>query len=345
MLPEPRHLPGGLTRMISPSRRFPSQHGALVSRSASFAILALLLGSGVVQASADKPSGAQKQAVEEYLDAVASGDPQAVAFAIHPADLEALRTRILTQLREEAGRGDGTIRARLFGPGRPLAEIERLTSIDFYAALGRKLYLFGREYKDATWVAAIPDKDNVVQVVMRGRGDKDHERVDVVNVVSIRPYGKDWKATLPTEIDAQIDDLIHARRNIYASLPPPQRAPGPAKPGTAVAELGLPPAIPQLLDDVGKALATPSCEDYYQKYMSPNFRKVTSKKALQDLIDSCKNSMGTREMLLATVRIVKDLAPRFEYEGRRAVYDVSGQGLPFDRFVLEQVDKKWYIAE
>ena len=62
-------------------------------------------------------------------------------IAIHPAELEALRTRILTQLREEAGRGDGTIRARLFGPGRPLAEIERLTALDFYSALGRKLYL------------------------------------------------------------------------------------------------------------------------------------------------------------------------------------------------------------
>jgi hypothetical protein len=116
------------------------------------AVLGLMLAPGPALA-ADKPNGAQKRAVEQYLDAVASGSPQAVAYAIHPADLEALRTRILTQLREEAGRGDGTIRARLFGPGRPLAEIERLTSIDFYATLGRKLYLFGREYKDANWVA------------------------------------------------------------------------------------------------------------------------------------------------------------------------------------------------
>jgi hypothetical protein len=107
----------------------------------------------------------------------------------------------------------------------------------------------------------------------------------------------------------------------------------------------LPPAIPELLTTAGTALGAANCEDYYSKLMSPNFRKVTSKKALQSLIDTCKRSMGTREMLVATVRIVKDLVPRFEYEGQRAVYDVSGQGLPFDRFVLEQVDKKWYIAE
>ena len=55
--------------------------------------------------------------------------------------------------------------------------------------------------------------------------------------------------------------------------------------------------------------------------------------------------MGSREMLVATIRIVKELVPTFEFEGRRAVYDVSGQGLPFDRFEIEQVDRKWYIAE
>lgn len=333
MLSEPRPFSKGLTRMIP---RTPL--------AALAALLGLTVASGAALA-ADKPNGAQKRAVEQYLDAVASGSPQAVAYAVHPADIEALRTRILTQLREEAGRGDGTIRARLFGAGRPLAEIERLTPIDFYSTIGRKLYLFGREYKDADWVAAIPDKDGVVQVVVKGEGDKDHTRVKVVNVVSIRPFGKDWKATLPSEIEAQIDDLTNARRSIYASLPPPAAASqAPIKPGTA-AETGLPPQIGELLTNADKALATPSCEDYYQKYMSPNFRKGISKKALDALIYSCKTSLGTREMLVATVRIVKDLVPRFEYEGRRAVYDVSGQGLPFDRFVLEQVDKKWYIAE
>jgi hypothetical protein len=306
-----------------------------------FAALCLLFAASLAMA-AEKPSGAQKRAAEEFLDAVASGDPRAVAYAIHPTELENLRLRILTQLREEAGRGDSTIRARLFGPGRPLADLERLTAIDFYAALGRKLYLFGREYKDADYLAAIPDKDGVVQVVLRGKQDKEHGKNEVINTVSIRPYGKDWKAVVPSEIEAQIDDLSHARRSIYTSLPPPA-AQTPRPSGSA--ETGLPPQIGELLTTAGQALAATNCEDYYQKLMSPNFRKVTSKKALESLINTCKTSMGTREMLSATVRIVKDLVPRFEYEGQRAVYDVSGQGLPFDRFVLEQVDKKWYIAE
>jgi hypothetical protein len=319
----------------------------LVLRATWIAVFGLFCASGIVMAAdAPTPSGAQKRAAEEYLDAVASGSPQALAFAIHPDDISALRNRILTTLREEAGRGDSTIRVRLFGPGRPLAEIERLTGPDFYVALAAKLYIFGREYKDAKWIAAIPDKDNTVQVVLRGIGDKDHGKTEVINVVTIRPYGKDWKATLPTEINAQIDDLMNARRNIYARLPPAAPAVAASKPGApSAAESGLPPQLVELLDNANKALAVPLCEDYYQKYMSPNFRKITSKKALEALINSCKNSLGTREMLAATVRIAKDLVPSFEYEGRRAVYDVSGQGLPFDRFVLEMVDKKWYIAE
>jgi hypothetical protein len=316
----------------------------LIRMSLSLVFCLLLVPS--LAAAADKPNGAQKRAASEYLDAVASGSPQAVAYAIHPAELEALRTRVLTQLKEEAAKNDSTIRVRLFGRGRPLAELERMTAIDFYVALGPKLYLFGREYKDADWIAAIPDDNEVVQVVLRGEQEKERGQTsaDVVNVVSIRPYGKDWKAILPTEIQAQIEDLMYARRNIYARLPAAAPA-GPAKPGSASGETGIPPAITTLLEDAGKALAVPSCEDYYNKYMSPNFRKVTSKKALQALISSCKTSLGTREMLVATVRIVKDLVPRFEFEGQKAVYDVSGQGLPFDRFVIEQVDRKWYIAE
>jgi hypothetical protein len=72
---------------------------------------------------------------------------------------------------------------------------------------------------------------------------------------------------------------------------------------------------------------------------------VTSKKALQALVAACQNSLGTRTTLLSTLHIVRGLQPHYEYEGQRAIYDLAGQGLPFDEFVLEQVDKRWYVAE
>jgi hypothetical protein len=305
-------------------------------------LAALLLMPATGAPVAEKVTNGQRTAALEFLSAVASGDPQAVAFAIHPDDLEALRLRILTLLRDEAKRGDGTVRSRLFGQGMPLDEIERLTNTGFYATLAYKLYLTGREYTEVEGLAAIADKGDHVQIVVRGRQPRDHGRVRVVNVVTVRPYGKDWKATLPSEIEAQIDDLIEGRHiavgATHAShgFAPDSRA---ARTATAL------PAIVELLKTAQESLDAGRCDEYYGKQMSPNFRRVTGKKALEALVASCQNSMGTRQLLLSTLRIVRGLEPRYENESQRAVYDLSGQGLPFQTFSLEQVDKHWYVAE
>jgi hypothetical protein len=294
---------------------------------------------------AEKVSSGQRTAALEFLAAVASGDPQSVAFSIHPDDLRALRLRILGLLTEEAKRDDGTIRSRLFGPGMPLEDIERLTDTGFYATLAYKLYLNGREYTEVEGLAAILDKGDRVQIVVRGRQPKDHGKVQVVNVVTVRPYGKDWKATLPSEIEAQIDDLIEGR-HIAVAARPSAGARGPSFGGTGNSGTAAAlPAIVDLLDTAQKSLDGGKCDEYYGKQMSPNFRRVTGGKALQALVASCQNSMGTRQLLLSTLRIVRGLEPRYENESQRAVYDLSGQGLPFQTFSVERVDKRWYIAE
>ena len=282
----------------------------------------------------------QKNAALEFLQALASGDPEAVAFAIHPDDLRALRLRILTLLHNEAQRGDSTVRNRLFGPARPLDEIEHLTDTGFYASLADRLYLPGREFDGGEGIASVADKDGKVEVVIRGRQPRDRGKVQVVNVVTLKPFGKDWKAALPTEIEAQIDDLIEGRHGTSAAARTPAALRGGGR-STAPAQ----PGIIELLSTSEKLLSEGKCDVYYGKQMSPNFRRVTGKKALAALVAACQNSLGTREMLLATLRIVQGLEPRYEYEGQRATYDLSGQGLPFDHFVLEQVDKHWYVAE
>ncbi len=282
----------------------------------------------------------QKAAALDYLQAVASGDPEAVAFAMHPDDLRALRLRILTLLRNEAKRGDSTVRDRLFGPARPLDEIEHLTDSGFYASLADRLYLPGREYDGGEGIAAIAERDGRVEVLIRGRQPRDRGKVQVVNVVTLKPFGKDWKAALPTEIEAQIDDLIEGRHGTSAAARTPAAVRGGGR-GTSPAQ----PGIIELLSTSEKLLSEGKCDVYYGKQMSPNFRRVTGKKALAALVAACENSLGTREMLLATLHIVRGLDPHYEYEGQRATYDVTGQGLPFDHFVLEQVDKHWYVAE
>jgi hypothetical protein len=290
----------------------------------------------------DKVTGSQRAAVLDYLTAVASGDPQQIALAIHPDDLLALRMRILGLLHEEAKRDDSTIRARLFGQGMPLAEIERLTNTGFYAVLSDRLYLSGREYSEVEGLAAIADKPDAVDVVVKGRQPRDRGKVQVVNVVTLKPYGKDWKAALPSEIQAQIDDLIEGR-HIAVATARSGRGGSEARPGSGSSPVQ--PAIAELLSEAEKTLSNGKCDEYYGKQMSPNFRRVTSKKALEALVSACQNSLGTRTMLLSALHIVRGLEPHYQYEGQRAVYDLAGQGLPFDEFVLERVDKRWYVAE
>jgi len=356
-------------------RRFPRCARALAGLAACVAVATFALLSRPVSAApaATTVTSAQKSAALEYLAAVAGGNAQEVAYAIHPEDLEALRQRLLGLMREEAKRGESTVRSRLFGQAKPLNELERLTSIDFYVTLARRLVLAGRRYDDAEGIAAVSDRAGETLVLLRGkqarevrvRGAKQEERpkTTVVNVVALKPYGKDWKAAMPSEIEAQIEDLLAGRRIVPASalavIPgasggaggPTAGAPGdtagpdltgsPAKPATSA----TPQGVTDTLNAAEKALTAGKCDEYYRQYMSPAFRKVTSKQALEALISSCQRGIGTREMLLSTLRIVKAMSPKLTYGGSRAEYDVSDQGLPFDTFVLERVDERWLIAE
>ena len=94
------------------------------------------------------------------------------------------------------------------------------------------------------------------------------------------------------------------------------------------------------------ALTEGRCQEYYDEFMSPNFNKATSRSARKTLINACANDENTRETMITTIRIVQELRPRYDMQGARAIYDVSGQGLPYTRFVLERDnDMRWYIAE
>ena len=98
--------------------------------------------------------------------------------------------------------------------------------------------------------------------------------------------------------------------------------------------------------DAEASLAAGHCEDYYSQFMSPNFNRSTSKSARKTLVTACTNNESTRETMITTLRVVQELSPKYDLGGSRAIYDVSGQGLPYDRFVLERdKDMHWYIAE
>ena len=303
-------------------------------------IFTVLLASAGV-ASAAGPSSAQEHGAEQFLTAVASGNAQAIAQELHPDELDKLRGRLLELLRVEGSRNDNTYRSRLFGPGRSLADIESMTAVRFYTALSDRLRIRARVFQKYDWLAAVPD-GKVVYLVGRGTPPKERGSVKVTVTVALMQYGAQWRAIVPSEIEAQIDDLLEAR---VAAAPAPSgtAATAPAAPAAAAP---LAPGISELLARAEASLTEGHCEEYYSQFMSPNFNKATSKSARKTLITACTNSESTRETMITTLRVVEELSPKYDMGGTRAIYDVSGQGLPYERFVLERdKDMKWYIAE
>lgn len=293
---------------------------------------------------ADELSAAQRRAAGEYLAAVASGDAQAVAYAVHPAELDRLRLTIQQRLRTEAAGGGDTLRSRLFGAAMPLTDIERLTSVDFFRTVGSRLALRGRVYEDVRGVGALRDGEHVLAVV-RGRPPKDRGLVEVVEVVPLLPYGREWKAAIPSEIEARLEDLAAGRTRRAAPAEGGAAAATPGEPAGSASTARNTAGILALLDAAERTLVEGRCDRYYGEHLSPGLRQSLGKRALDTLVTSCSRSVANREVLVAALRLVRRTPPVFEAGGDRAVYDLSGQGLPYDRYVLEQVSGRWYIAE
>ncbi len=304
-------------------------------------IFILLMVGAAFPVCAAGPSGAQQKGAESFLAAVATGNPEAVAQELHPDELEKLRSKLLTLMRAENLQSSSTYRSRLFGPGKSLPQLESATAQKFYAALSERLRLRAREYAKYDWLAAVPD-GKVVYLIGKGEQPKERGSVKVMVMVGLMQYGAQWRAIVPTEIEAQLDDLLEGRTN--AATPPPSGAAGSAAPAAAPPPLAA--GISELLARAEASLAAGNCQQYYDEYMSPNFNHATSRSARKTLINACSNNEDTRETMITTLRIVQELQPKYDLGGSRAIYDVSGQGLPYERFVLERdKDMRWYIAE
>ncbi len=311
----------------------------LTPKSALISLMLLAAALAAAPAIAAGPNGAQERGAEQFLRAAASGSAQAIAQELHPDEIEKLRSRLLVLFRAEAQNGASTYRSRLVGPGRSLADLERMTATRFYTVLSERLRYRVREFEKFDWLAVVPD-GKMVYLLGRGVPAKERGAVKVTVTVALAPYGAQWRALIPSEIEAQIDDLLEGRVQGQPAI-----ASGGGRPATAPAKEPLAPGISELLARAEAALAEGQCEQYYDEFMSPNFNKATSRSARKTLIAACTNNESTRETMITTLRIVQELSPRYDMGGARAIFDVSGQGLPYSRFVLEKDKDRWYIAE
>lgn len=317
--------------------------------------LALLLLSitAVTAAAADAVSGAQRQAASDYLLAVSRSDWQAVAYSIHPSELDRLRFSILQKLRDESARGGNAIRERVFGGAMPLSEIERLTSVNIFRVIARRWSPSVRTHDSLEGLSATRDGERI-HVLVKQRPGKDAGRIETLAVVSLLPYGKEWRAALPADLEALVDDLVAGRAvhaggvsgGSMAETANGSRSAPAAEGRTATKALERnPPEIVSMLEAAEKVLVDGRCDRYYKEFLAPELQRSLAGRTLDSLIASCRRSMASRELLIAALRIVKRTPAQFDNGNNRAVYDVTGQGLPYDRYVLEKVEGRWYVAE
>jgi hypothetical protein len=200
------------------------------------------------------------------------------------------------------------------------------------ASLAKRFMTAPRAVLKTQVIGMVKESDKFRHYVVRGWEDERGRGASSVLLVTLVPYGKQWAAAVPAELEEKIAAAL-------AGSDSGARAAGESH--LAV----LDPAIAKLLDAGIAALKEARCGEYYNNLMSPNFRKATAPAAIKTLIAQCDKSVAVRDRTRLTLEIAKGLKPRYEYSDTRAVFDMSNQGLPFDRFVVEQIDHRWYVAE
>lgn len=268
----------------------------------------------------------------DFVTAWSREDWNEIGFAIAPDEQDRIRKLVLAAIETEAKEGGRDTRARLFGAGVSVDDLRRMTPQMLMASLAKRFMTAPRPVLKTQVIGMVKESDKLRHYLVRGWEDERGRGASSVLLVTLVPYGKQWAAAVPAELEEKIAAAL-------AGSDSGARAVGESH--LAV----LDPAIAKLLDAGIAALKEARCGEYYNNLMSPNFRKATAPAAIKTLITQCDKSAAVRDRTRLTLEIAKGIKPRYEYSDTRAVFDMSNQGLPFDRFVVEQIDHRWYVAE
>ena len=277
-------------------------------------------------------NSAQEKLATAYIKGMASGDPAAVQGMFHPDELVQLRARILKVLEAEATQGGSAIRNRLFGAAMSMDDVRRLTHEAFFATLSRSFGMPAERIEEVKILGVIEENSQLVHAVARIVPPESAQTRPRVTVVSMIKYGKDWRVQLPALLQARVDAALVVVGESAAAAQDAAKVP-------------TSPELITALKSGSETLRRGDCVEFFNEHMSPNFRSITAPKAMATLIKQCQTREDTRETYIAALDIAQSLNPRYEENGARAVYDMRGQGLPFQRFVLEKVENRWYVAE
>ena len=298
-----------------------------------FAALLLVLGVTCAAARADSP----ERTAEEFVQLSTSQGPSAAVILYHPDEVQRVRDKILLMCEREAESGRKQVRGTLFGAGATLDEVRRMTPENLLLAVMAKLPARTTVYDDFKALGLVKEGENV-HVVVRASLKKVErlKRRSIVQVVSLLPSGKEWRAAVPSGIEAYIDGVLAASPD---ELPPV----GAPTPGGKPAPND--PAWSALLKRGIELLSRGNCLTYFLDVVEPGFSKTMSPKNFDAVVRGCELNDHVREKYRIGLELAGGREPAIEQGGSKVTYDLSGEGLPYDHLSLLRLDGRWYVSE
>jgi hypothetical protein len=276
-----------------------------------------------------------ERTAEDVVHLTTAGGPAAAVILYEPAEVQRIRDKVLLAAEREAEGGRKQIRATLFGAGPSLDEVRRMTPENLLLAILAKVPARTAKYDEFKALGTVKE-GQMLHVVVRASLTKVErlKRRSIVQVVSLLPSGKEWRAAIPSGIESYIDAVL-------AAVPDDTPAAVAAAPAPAAKD----PAAAALLARGIDLLNKGNCLTYFLDVMEPGFSKTMTQKAFDAIVRGCELNERTREKFRVGLELAAAREPKVEQGGLKLAYDLSGEGLPYDKLTLIKVDTRWYVAE
>ena len=294
-------------------------------------VAAVLLLSAGMAAQAESP----EKTAEEFVQLSTSQGPSAAVILYHLKEVQRVHDKVQLMCEREAESGRKQIRAALFGAGVTLEDLRRMTPENLLLAIMAKLPVHTATYDEFKALGSVKDGENL-HVVVRASLQKVErlKRRSIIQVVSLLPDGTEWRAAIPSAIEAYIDAVLAAAPDDVPAVPPAQAA--------AVVK---DPAWSALLARGIDLLSRGNCLTYFLDVVEPGFSKTMSPKNFDAVVRGCELNDHTREKFRMGLELAGSREPKLEQGGSKVSYDLSGEGLPYDHLTLVRIEARWYVSE
>jgi len=292
-----------------------------------------LLAAAMLIATSAVHAESPEKTAEEFVQLSTSQGPSAAVILYHPNDVQRVHDKILLMCEREAESGRQQTRAALFGAGVTLDDVRRMTPENLLIAIMAKLPARTATYDEFKALGSVKEGENLHIVVRASlRKVERLKRRSIVQVVSLIPSGKEWRAAIPSGIEAYIDGVLAAAPDDVPPVAPARPAPKD-------------PAWSALLARGVDLLSRGNCLTYFLDVVEPGFSKTMSPKNFDAVVRGCELNDHTREKFRMGLELAGSREPKLEQGGSKVTYDLSGEGLPYDHLTLVRVDGRWYVSE